>query len=96
LGYTPELNKCAVTSKCLSAHEQIYFSPPAGGIVRQKTHQIDAPISVEAIKTIRYMNRPWSEFSRLKVAKPVAQEVHCHLKNFAEYIMQREIKSEGL
>jgi len=96
LGYAPVLHKCAATNNHLSIDGGIYFSPPSGGVVCQKTHQNDAPISVDAIKAIRYMNKPWREFSRVQISSQTQKEVHRHLKNFTQYIIQREIKSEGL
>lgn len=96
LGYAPVLHKCATTNRNLSADSTMYFSPQAGGIVCQRLHRGDLSISIDAIKAIRYMNKPWQKFDCVRISPQTQKEIHNHLKNFTQYIIQREIKSDSL
>lgn len=96
LGYQPELSKCAHSGKPLEKDKKYIFSPSSGGVVLQLSGEKGRSIDIDTIKAMRYLNNSWPEVRRLRLSPEVSQELHTHLKEFTEAILEKEIKSEKI
>lgn len=95
LGYKPELTDCAKTGKKLSCTDKLYFSPAAGGVIcLPDTKAIK--VNPDTIKALRYLAHSWDDVKKLRLPSDIAREVHHCLKDFAEYVTEKEIKSDKL
>ena len=97
LGYRPELKHCTACGKALAAGGAMYFSSPAGGVVADCCADVGGrPIGRDAIKAMRFLGSSFDAVQKLKIPVNVQRELHTHLKDFAEYISQKKMKSEEL
>ena len=96
LGYEPKLDECANSGSKLLPSDKFKFDPLAGGVIRSTGGANGETIDIDAIKAMRFLRRPWREVEKLHIPKKVAGDMHRHLKNFAETVLEREIKSDKL
>jgi DNA repair protein RecO (recombination protein O) len=95
-GYRPQLQECVVCHTELKPVENSFCSA-AGGVLCpdcQYAHPASFPISVDAIKVLRLLQR--SEFEivkRLKINPELSLELKNGLANYIRYILEREVKS---
>ena len=95
-GFSPTLDRC------VECHEQVLpgqhlFSASASGILcpacRASQPQA-APISVDALKTMRFLSsQTMHSAMRLRVNPPLQREVAALLSAFLRYILDREVRS---
>ncbi len=95
-GFSPTLDRC------VECHEQVLpgqhlFSALASGILclacRASQPQA-APISVDALKTMRFLSsQPMHSAMRLRLNPPLQREVAALLSAFLRYVLDREVRS---
>ena len=95
LGYRPELRQCVA---CQSAIEPVrnHFSPLQGGALCPTCGPHDASarqISVSALKLLRFMQQSQQA---VNVPQNVAREAEAALRDYAEHIVERRLRSPAL
>lgn len=95
-GFTPSLHKCAIGQEPIEPRDQ-FFSPVDGGLVcpdHTITTQRGLPISLTALKTLRYMQtRPWDAVSVLQIDKALHAELERHLLAYITFLLERRLQS---
>lgn len=95
-GFAPTLDRC------VECHEQVLpgyhlFSTAASGILCPacRTSQAQAaPISVDALKTLRFLSsQPMHSAMRLRVNPPLQREIAALLSACLRYVLDREVRS---
>jgi DNA repair protein RecO (recombination protein O) len=97
LGYRPELREC-VTCRGTIAPGQNQFSALLGGVVCPVCgpNELSArPIRTEALKLLRYVQHSGG-FRRLSVPGAVSREAELLLRDYAEHIVERRLRSPAL
>jgi len=96
VGYRPQLHHCV---SCRSPLKPVVnsFSPSAGGAVCPNCSQsqtLTYPLSVNALKVLRFFqNNDYNTSSRLKMNPELSQELETVMRNYIEYLLEREVKS---
>ncbi len=96
VGYRPQLQQCVA---CRSPLEPVTnsFSPSAGGILCPDCshHQpLTYPLSVNALKVLRLLqSSDYSTINKLKMNPQLSQELEVVVRNYLQYLLEREIKS---
>jgi DNA repair protein RecO (recombination protein O) len=97
LGYRPELREC-VTCRGEIAPGANQFSALLGGVVCPACgpNELSArPLGTEALKLLRYLQHTGG-FRRLSVPGVVSREAEALLREYAEYIVERHLRSPAL
>ncbi len=96
VGYRPQLQQCVA---CRSPLEPVTnsFSPNAGGILCPDcSHRqpLTYPLSVNALKVLRLLqSSDYSTINKLKMNPQLSQELEVVVRNYLQYLLEREIKS---
>jgi DNA repair protein RecO (recombination protein O) len=97
LGYRPELREC-VSCRSTIAPGANHFSALLGGVVCPTCgpNELSArPIGTEALKLLRYVQQSGG-FRRLSVPGVVSREAEVLLRDYAEQIVERRLRSPAL
>jgi DNA repair protein RecO (recombination protein O) len=97
LGYRPELREC-VSCRASIEPGANQFSALLGGVVCPTCgpHELSArPIGTDALKLLRHVQRS-REFQRLSVPGVVSREAEALLRDYAEQIVERRLRSPAL
>jgi DNA repair protein RecO (recombination protein O) len=96
VGYRPQLSEC-VTCRIQLKPVINAFCSGSGGILCpdcQYGHQSSFPISVDAIKVLRLLQRyEFGVVERLKISAELSQELRVVLASYIRYLLEKEIKS---
>ena len=97
LGYRPELRECVSCRATIEpGHNQ--FSALLGGVVCPTCgpHELSArPIGTEALKLLRFVQLDQGQRS-VRVAPHVCREAEALLRDYAEHIVERRLRSPAL
>jgi DNA repair protein RecO (recombination protein O) len=95
-GFRPQLQQCVACKKSLQPVENV-FCVNEGGILCPEckyTHPVVAPISVDALKVLRLMQKSdISLVNRLKIEADLAEELKGILAAYIRYILERDVKA---
>jgi DNA repair protein RecO (recombination protein O) len=95
-GYRPQLQECVSCRAELKPEVNIFCSS-SGGILCPNCkfeHQDGFPISVDALKVLRLLQRSNFEvIRRLRINLELARELKGILENYIRYLLEREVKS---
>ena len=97
LGYRPELRAC-VSCRATIEPGPNQFSPLAGGVLCPTCGPREAsarPVSVPALKLLRYVQQTGGR-RRVVVPAAVAREAEGLLRNYAEHLIERRLRSPAL
>lgn len=96
VGFRPELFQCAVCGAAIQPQKQFY-SVVAGGVVCPTSEDQaprTRPISLNALKVMRYMQREsFEHIEQLQLSSPVQREVERLLHETLTYHIERRLKS---
>ncbi|MFA5375062.1 MAG: DNA repair protein RecO [Dehalococcoidia bacterium] len=96
LGYKPEMHEC-LRCKAQIQPKENYFSISDGGMLCpncRKKQPMCRPISLNALKTLRYWQSNNYEKSRkVKLSAELMQELEIILRQYIRYILERDLKS---
>ena len=98
LGYRPELRVCLSCQATIEPGSN-QFSPLVGGVLCPSCGPREAsarPISVPALKLLRYIQQAAAFPAGLGVAPGVAREAEGVLRNYAEHLIERRLRSPAL
>lgn len=95
-GFAPALQRCAVGQEEVRPQDQ-YFSPPDGGVIcpehRGET-QRGMPISLAALKTLRYMQtRPWDAVRIVRISAPLHLELERLMLAYLTFVLEQRLQS---
>lgn len=97
LGYCPTLDRCAGCGQELREDDRLMFSAHAGGVTGSCCRAEDGrPIRASAVKAMRCLNWSWSRISKIDSSESILLEVHNHMKDFVETILQKQIKADRI
>jgi DNA repair protein RecO (recombination protein O) len=95
-GFAPTLHYCAIGQEELEAQDQ-FFSPADGGAICPDHHAgLDrgTPISLTALKTLRYMQtRSWEAVQVLNVGGPLHLELERLMLAYITYLLEQRLQS---
>ncbi|MCL0063964.1 DNA repair protein RecO [Dehalococcoidia bacterium] len=98
VGYQPQLRDC-INCRSLIEPVENFFSPSGGGILCPKcahTEPVVQPISVNALKVIRLLQRgDYATASRLRLVPELSRELERIIQGYIRYLLEREIKATG-
>lgn len=99
-GFRPELFSCVHCHQAAREEENL-FSPDGGGLlcVDCRTEVIGrlAPLSVRALKALRYLLRSeFAEAAKLRVDGVLAAELERHLRGFLQHVLDRDVNAARL
>jgi len=96
LGYQPELYQCLNCRAPLALGGNL-FSVSGGGVICPncaKKEQLVYPISVDAIKVMRFLfKNDIGSASRLKTSPNLSNELEQLMRQYIRYLLEREVKS---
>jgi DNA repair protein RecO (recombination protein O) len=96
VGYRPQLQECISCRTELKPVENV-FCPGSGGILCPNCkyeHPSSFPISVDALKVLRLLQRSEYEIvSRLKISPELSQELKNVMAAYIRYLLERDVKS---
>ena len=96
LGYQPELYHCLNCRTPLVVGNNL-FSISGGGVVCincAKKEQLVRPISVDAIKVMRFLlKNDINSATRLKVSPDLSHDLEQIIRQYIRYLLEREVKS---
>lgn len=96
LGYLPELEECVGCRQRLQA-EMNFWSAASGGVVCPRCVPPDTPVrplSLSALKVMRvYAGGNFAAASRVALAPDLAEELERHLREYVQYVLEREVRS---
>ena len=95
-GYRPQLQHCVSCRQSLKPATS-FFSPGSGGVIcpdcRMK-QPLSYPVSTSALKVMRRLqNSDFNTTRSLKLPPELSREVEILLRNYLQYLLEREIKS---
>jgi len=96
VGYRPQLQQCV---SCHSPLEPVtnYFCPAAGGMLCphcQPDQPPGYPLSPEALKMLRFLQASdYPTARRLKLTPELSRQLEILLRDYLQYLLEREIKS---
>lgn len=97
IGFAPELNLCVECQKKLEAEEN-YFDPGMGGILCQdcsRSAKIILRVNPNQIKLLRiFLTKEIEILRKVKINPEDVLSLKKIIKNFIEYVLERELKSE--
>lgn len=100
LGYKPELNKCVECGEELQAGDKFSFHPIEGGIIGTSCHPSGGKkgerIDINTIKALRFLEKSWQEVEKIRLPPKTAKDLHFHLKNLVEAILQKPVKTDRI
>jgi DNA repair protein RecO (recombination protein O) len=97
LGYRPELREC-VSCRAAIEPEKNHFSAILGGVICPKcgpTEPSAREIGTSALKLLRFVQATQGERS-VNVPPPVCREAEALLRDYAEHIVERRLRSPAL
>ncbi|MBV9546991.1 MAG: DNA repair protein RecO [Chloroflexi bacterium] len=97
LGYRPELREC-LSCRAEIAPRENYFSAAAGGVLCPACGPREAaahPIDVPTLKLLRFVQHRHTH-GGLNVPGEVAREAEALLRTYAEYLVERRLRSPAL
>jgi len=96
VGYRPQLGQCVSCRSPLKAITNS-FSPSAGGVLCPRCSQnqfYSYPLSVNALKVLRFLqSNDYDTISQLKIGPGLCQELEEVMRNYLQYLLEREVKS---
>jgi DNA repair protein RecO (recombination protein O) len=96
VGYRPQLGQCVSCHAPLKAITNS-FSPSAGGVLCPRCSQnqfYSYPLSVNALKVLRFLQtNDYDTISQLKIGPELCQELEEVMRNYLQYLLEREVKS---
>ena len=96
LGYRPQVEACAACDRELAAETNVY-SGKAGGAVCPSCRpegQVSGPLSVNALKVMRVMQRvSFEEVGRIALDGQLQAELERHLRDHINFTLEREVRS---
>ena len=96
VGYRPQLKECVVCRRPFKAVTN-YFSPGTGGILCADCFPGKdpvAPLSVDALKVLRWLqDNDFDTASRLKIEPGLSREVERVIRNYIQFLLERDVKS---
>ncbi len=97
-GFGPQLTQCVQCQERLQAGSH-YVSPAAGGALCpgcRPSFADSAPISVDALKVLRYLaSNPLPVALRLVVRPPLHRELAAHVSALLRHTLERELRSNA-
>lgn len=95
-GFAPALHQCVIGQEDLRPQDQ-YFSPPDGGIICPDHHR-DAdrglPISLPALKTLRYMQtQPWEAVRVVRIGPTLHLELERLMLAYLTFVLEQRLQS---
>ena len=96
LGYQPELYQC-LNCRAPLAQGRNFFSASGGGVICPncaKKEQLVRPISVDAIKVMRFLlKNDLPSASRLQINPGLSHELEQLMREYIRYLLEHEVKS---
>ncbi len=96
LGYSPELYRCLSCQRSLEPGVN-FFSASGGGVLCPAcadTEAVVRPLSLSALKVLRYMEREdWTAVRRLRWEPELAREMERLMREYLSYRLEREVKT---
>jgi DNA repair protein RecO (recombination protein O) len=96
LGYRPQIEACVVCDRALAEETNLY-SGRAGGALCASCHpegQVSGPLSVNALKVLRVMQRvSFADVGRITLDMQLQAELERHLRDHINYTLEREVRS---
>ncbi|MEX0621752.1 MAG: DNA repair protein RecO [Candidatus Woykebacteria bacterium] len=96
VGFKPQLRQCVVCSREVNENNHL-LSPELGGVLDKgcsTNSLLSKPISVEAIKLLRFLQKEdWEKINKLSISPFVFSELETHLKFYIEFLLEKELKS---
>jgi len=96
VGYRPQLGQCVSCHSPLTATSNS-FSPSAGGVLCPRCSQnqfYSYSLSVNALKVLRFLqSNDYDTISQLKIGPELCQELEEVMRNYLQYLLEREVKS---
>jgi DNA repair protein RecO (recombination protein O) len=96
LGYRPSLETCSVCDKRLEPVMNFWSAEVGGAVCPQCADDALrlAPLSVNALKVLRLMQRnSFADCARVRLSPGLAAEVEVCLTNQIRYVLEREVRS---
>jgi len=96
LGYQPELYQC-LNCRATLVQGRNFFSASGGGVICPncaKKEQLVRPISVDAIKVMRFLlKNDLPSASKLQIKPGLSHELEQLIREYIRYLLEREVKS---
>jgi len=96
VGYRPQLGQCVSCHSPLKATSNS-FSPSAGGVLCPRCSQsqfYSYPLSVNALKVLRFLqSNNYDTINQLKIGPELCHELEEVMRNYLQYLLEREVKS---
>ncbi len=95
MGYAPELSRCVECRGELTPTVN-GFNPALGGVICASCRRtgVGRDVSVNALKVLRLMqNNPYSAVSRVRISRPLHDELQSLTQTYITYILERELRS---
>ena len=95
VGFAPDLHYCVLSHEPLEPVDQ-FFSPADGGVIAPEHRPPDRgmPISLTALKTLRYMQtQSWEKVQSLKIGPMLHLELERLSLSYIIYILEQRLQS---
>ncbi len=96
VGYRPQLQQCVTCHRPLEPVVNS-FSASGGGVLCpdcRYSQPLSQPLSVNALKVLRLLqSSDHGVVSRLKIDKTLSDELETVMRNYLQYLLEREVKS---
>jgi DNA repair protein RecO (recombination protein O) len=96
LGYRPQIEACASCDRALAEETNLYSGRAGGALcpLCRPEGQVSGPLSVNALKVMRVMQRvSFAEVGRIALDMQLQVELERHMRDHISFTLEREVRS---